>query len=455
MFPPPESSRSSLRRPVGRLFAGLALASACLAGSRADAQTTPGEAGVELHERAPLRYSRREPTDVVARWRESLAGGQPALDLSSERALLRSVLAELGVPEETQTLVFSRTSLQSRLISPATPRALYFSDDVYVGWMPGGSLELITTDRVLGLVFYEMKTPFGSPRLEKPVVTRDRGCLVCHAGAPENPFPGLRAFSVFANDEGVQVLRGVSLDVDHRTPLRERWGGWYVTGRVEGPRHRGNLFAVGRGGPAEIRAEDRDLGRLTTLAGVFDTRPYLRERSDVAALLVLEHQIAAHNRLMAAHGRARLALYHDDQRMAGGEPVEATRRVLAAEAEGLLEVFLFKDEASLAEHRVAADPDFARVFAAGARRDALGRSLRDLRLDGRVFEYRCSPLIHSLAFARLPEELRAVFFARLGRVLREPAGTGAYPWLGDEERAAIREIVTATVPLAPPGWDAP
>jgi hypothetical protein len=30
-------------------------------------------------------------------------------------------------------LVYSQTSLQSRLIDPKRPRAIYFDDDVYVG----------------------------------------------------------------------------------------------------------------------------------------------------------------------------------------------------------------------------------------------------------------------------------------------------------------------------------
>jgi len=36
--------------------------------------------------------------------------------------------------------VFSQTSFQLRKISPQRPRAIYFNDDVYVGWVRGGGV---------------------------------------------------------------------------------------------------------------------------------------------------------------------------------------------------------------------------------------------------------------------------------------------------------------------------
>ena len=56
-----------------------------------------------------------------------------------ERAVLLEVLEFLGIPVESQMLVFSKTSHQNPLISPATPRAIYFNDEVYLGWVRGGT----------------------------------------------------------------------------------------------------------------------------------------------------------------------------------------------------------------------------------------------------------------------------------------------------------------------------
>lgn len=46
-------------------------------------------------------------------------------------------------------LVFSKTSLQINPISPSNPRALYFSANAYVGWVPGGMIEAIVFDKNL------------------------------------------------------------------------------------------------------------------------------------------------------------------------------------------------------------------------------------------------------------------------------------------------------------------
>ena len=52
-------------------------------------------------------------------------------------------------------LVFSKTSFQRERISPQTPRALYFNEDVYVGFIPGAPLmEISVAEPKLGAVFY-------------------------------------------------------------------------------------------------------------------------------------------------------------------------------------------------------------------------------------------------------------------------------------------------------------
>jgi hypothetical protein len=56
---------------------------------------------------------------------------------------------------DSQLLVFSKTSVQAARISPDRPRAIYFADDVAVGYVPGSAnLELAAIDLVQGPVFY-------------------------------------------------------------------------------------------------------------------------------------------------------------------------------------------------------------------------------------------------------------------------------------------------------------
>jgi len=70
------------------------------------------------------------------------------------RKALDRLLDEFSVPVESQVLVFTKTSLQRNRIHPSNPRALYFSEDAYIGYVPGGILELTLHDPDLGIVFY-------------------------------------------------------------------------------------------------------------------------------------------------------------------------------------------------------------------------------------------------------------------------------------------------------------
>ena len=80
---------------------------------------------------------------------------------------------------------------------------------------------------------------------------------------------------------------------DHRSPLAERWGGWYVTGR--GGRHLGNAPVADRT-LQDLRIEESNLN-VTTLVDRFDTRAYLSPHSDIVALLVFDHQMRMMNLL--------------------------------------------------------------------------------------------------------------------------------------------------------------
>jgi hypothetical protein len=112
----------------------------------------------------PHDYFRRTPGDRFTRLIPDLGAGRIPLDRSSELRFLADLLRVLGVPASSQMLVFSTTSLQLSRITPSNPRALYFSEDLYLGYIPGGRLEVISLDRDLGAVFYIFDLPAGPVR---------------------------------------------------------------------------------------------------------------------------------------------------------------------------------------------------------------------------------------------------------------------------------------------------
>jgi hypothetical protein len=83
-------------------------------------------------ERMPIRYSSTAASNVVSRLEQRLSADKARLSHEERFGYLRSLLRELIVPQSSQMLVFSKTSFQRNRITPRTPRALYFSDDVYV-----------------------------------------------------------------------------------------------------------------------------------------------------------------------------------------------------------------------------------------------------------------------------------------------------------------------------------
>ncbi len=398
-----------------------------------------------IYEQSPIRYSRRTPDDFPSRWSRTLAQGAPKLDRSSRRAFLESVLAALGVPKESQLLVFSQTSFQNSHISGESPRALYFNENHYIGYVQGGDVEIITTDPRLGMNFYTLSVPEADdPR--PPVFNRNPACLACHASNAQTEFPGLLAFSVFPTESGAQIMRGTTHIIDDTRPVEDRWGGWYVTGKVEGPRHRGNVWYSPHADADAVTEEDQTLGEsLESVAGFLDMRPYPVETSDVLALMVFEHQVRAHNQLAEAFGRSRVAIYADDEYMAGGELKPESLALMDAQAEALLDVFLFNDEATLERHKITGGEAFQSAFQRHAKRDGAGRSLKDFDLKDRLFRYRCSYMIHSDAFDYLPAQFKERFFAKLDAVLQGDPAEDRFGYLPTEERQAIREILVETL----------
>ena len=189
--------------------------------------------------------------------------------------------------------MFSKTSHQNNRISPQIARALYFSDEIYVGYVHGGQIEVIAPDPLLGPIFYLIEFPSaGSP----PRAVRDPSCLSCHANARTEGVPGMLVRSVVPGADGRPILRLGTHLTTHSSPLEERWGGWYVTGTHDGALHMGNMTTTEADGTLDMEAG----ANWTSLEGKIDTSRYLLPTSDILALMVLEHQCRMHNLLTRA-----------------------------------------------------------------------------------------------------------------------------------------------------------
>lgn len=54
------------------------------------------------------------------------------------------MLENLKIPIESQMAVFSKISVQAKLINPQNPRTLFFNDSTVIGWVRGGFIEVAT-----------------------------------------------------------------------------------------------------------------------------------------------------------------------------------------------------------------------------------------------------------------------------------------------------------------------
>lgn len=403
-------------------------------------------------DKAPISYRESQPTNPISRLQDRLDRGEITFEHDDDFGYLKSVLNALDVPVESQTLVFSKTSLQLRRITPRTPRAIYFNDDVYIGFCQRGDvLEVSTADPKLGTVFYTLD----QEKMETPLFRRNNdNCLVCHSSSRTGGVPGHVIRSLYADAGGQPIFSAGSRMVDHTTPMKQRWGGWYVTGTHGAQNHLGNLVIQGR---RVIEPVDNAQGEnVTSLEDRFKVDRYLTPHSDIVALMVLGHQALVHNRITKANFAARQAL-HDEKTMnevLGNDQdhrLDSTGRRITNAAEDLVEALLFVGEAELTSP-VAGTSGYRDMFAKNGPRDRKGRSLRDLDMKDRMFKYPCSFLIYSESFDGLPEETLAVVWEKMWQVLSGENQSENYAHLSAADRRAIAEIIEATKSGLPDDW---
>lgn len=396
-------------------------------------------------EREPINYLDAEVNDPVAQLSKKLESGETTLRYDDQFGYLQSVLEALDVPVSSQTLVFSKTSLQLHRISPRRPRALYFNDDVYVGYCQNGDvLEFAATDANQGAIFYTLKQ---SARDDQPSFVRDRGnCLSCHASSRTQGVPGYLIRSVFSDPAGRPKLGSGTFLTDHTSPFEQRWGGWYVTGNHGEMRHMGNTICEG-----DEYTFDRDPGaNQSDLDEYIDTDDYIAPHSDIVALMVLEHQTQMHNAIAAANYETRQALHQSYQMNELLERPkdyisESAQRRIAASADRVLRYLLMVDEFQLTD-AVKGASDFEAEFASRGIKDSRGRSLREFDLQTRLFKYPCSYLIHSPAFDALPKQVREQVVARLFAILEGRDDSPDFEHLTPKMRRDILDILIDTKP---------
>ncbi len=397
----------------------------------------------------PIDYFNKSVKDPISKLQKKLDQGELTLEYDKNFGYLNSLLKHLNIDASSQVLVFSKTSFQLKKISPRTPRALYFGDDSYIGWVRGGEvLEISSVDPKQGAIFYTLE----QKRVDRPKFIRhNHECLQCHSSTLTKGVPGHLVRSVYTFQDGQLDLRAGTSLTDHSSPLRERWGGWYVTGSHGSQRHMGNSFVQASEIPGTI---DRETGaNLKNLKSLFDSDPYLTPHSDIVSLMVLEHQTQVHNLITRANYLTRLASNDDKviNEMLGRpleERSESSKRRIERAGEALLEQLLCYKGITLTAP-ISGTSGYSKYFSSSPIRDSKGRSLYQLDLKSRLFKYRLSYLIYSEAFDTLPKELKNFVYKRLWGILNHRDSSGKFSYLQKNEAQAILEILRETKSTLP------
>lgn len=406
------------------------------------------------YDSAPIHYSRTKPCDPIAELEARIAAGRATLEFDRAHGYLKSFLKQLGIPLSSQSLVFSKTSFQRQWIGPRSPRAIFFNDDVYVGWVQGGEvLEVASQDPQLGSVFYTVAQDSERP---PRFLRQTDSCLQCHDSTGLTlGVPGVTVRSIFSAPDGQPRFSMGGFKTTYRSPFEDRWGGWYVTGTHGDLRHMGNISFPEDPNPDLKQLRDRG-ANLTDLSRKFEVEPYPAETSDIVALMVLEHQTFVHNLITRANHETRVAVAQSDEiNKALGAPMrpltEGSRRRVGYACEPLVEALFFSEE-PLLPGPVKGNSTFASDFEKRGPFDRNGRSLRQFDLAKRMFKHPMSYLVYSKAFAGLPEEARDYVARRLKDILSGRETKAEFRHLTAEDRQAILEILLETHPALAAAW---
>jgi hypothetical protein len=283
-------------------------------------------------------------------------------------------------------------------------------------------------------------------KAERPRLARNDECLQCHVSNATRNVPGFVVRSVYPDERGYPIAPLGSHITNHTSPLKQRWGGWYVTGTHGDEPHAGNILfneSSNPDKPGQLTGVN-----LTSLGEMFSAPGYLSAHSDIVALMVLEHQTQMHNLITRLNYDTRLALHHQEvMNEALGQPhgeiTESARRRIERAADDLVRYLLFVGEARW-RSPITGTTGFTREFAAQGPRDRQGRSLRDLDLRQKLFRYPCSYLIYSAAFDALPGPALNEVHRQLWLALTGQAKDKDFAAIPPADRKAVLEILRET-----------
>lgn len=421
--------------PVSRFLPSLPLLLAtCLHAAVPEVKETVIEFRKEPH-----NYLTHEADDRFSGVLKKLQSGETKLDTTSDKTFLASLLGALDIPVSSQILVFSASSLQSGIINPRNPRALYFNEDTYVGYVPNGKVEVISMDPTHAAIFYifERLRPGGG----LPVIARSDKCFNCHAGNATRRVPGLIAESLLPMaDSGASLETYRRDEQGHHIPLDQRFGGWHLTGGHHLGTTHANLMGVSKGA-----------GKFDKVAAnpgqLWNIESHLLPTSDILPNLVHEHQLGFENRVF--HAAYVMRQLHPEGR--GPLPFAAKPEVEKL-ADELARYILFTDEAKLPSQGIEGDPGFMKDFIRNRKPTKNGIALKDFDLKSRLFKHRASYMLYTDSWQKLPTTLKDRVYYKMAEGLRDqnPAPAGMH--LPIEERHAIRAILKETLPGLPSWW---
>ncbi len=393
-----------------------------------------------------IRYSGTAANNRIAQLQARLERGETKLEFQPAHGYLESLLKALDIDPSSQVLIYSKTSLQTGEIQAASPRAVYFNEDTYVGWVQGSDqMELGSMDSALDQVFYTFRNrAAGADRFKRETTT----CLGCHdsLSLSGGGVPRFLLMSSYVDTHGEQLTHEGSILMTDHTEFRYRWGGWYVSGRHGDQVHLGNLQV--HGAQELVNLESLRRGNLDDLDSLFDTKPYLSDKSDLVALLILLHQVTVQDRITEVNFDVRTALARMGQDPSGGRAAvlpAPERKQIKEEMDALVEEMLFAGEPGFAG-RISGNAGFDKWFQARGPRDAHGRSLRELDLTTRLFKYPLSYLVYSQAFDALPVYARDYVYGRFRDILGGNDSSKAFSQLSANDRKALLEILSSTKP---------
>jgi len=413
----------------GWLLVSAAACGIALANTVSMSGQKPDEWRGVLDEHPSIQYATRPTSDRVAKLKEALTHSGRSLTRDARTGYLVPVLQALGVPEESQLLVFSKTGVQRAYTNPRNPRAIFFDESVVVAHVPGAPvIELAAHDSQQGVVFYTLDQTAAAP-----VLTRRTTCLTCHVTASTLNVPGIIVRSNTVDDAGDVMPQFGSYDVTHETPHPDRWGGWYVTSDLLAVpyaqrAHTGNL-TFSKGGSTSTQVF------VDWMNSSPETHGYLSPLSDIVALLVFDHQMHAINLLTKLNWESRVASASNR----GSVPDSELRGLVNELAEYLL--FLREVPPSVP---LTPRPGFAERLASRTPKDRQGRSLGQLDLVSRLLRYPCSYMVYSEAFDGLSPAVRQAVYARMIDILSGNDARVKYPRASPDDRRAVLEILRET-----------